>query len=465
MPLTPIQRSDLENEALLAFSGGLGKLENGFRVNAATGQVAAVYWSALKPSNEVEIALAPARLTERYDPRLTQAWLELVKLENPSPCAIHKNGSDWPIFGFRFTAALAFLRECRLVRRGFLTADRVNAIQGQLQARTPERDNIARLEMELEQLRPTKPHAVIDLVRQAGISVERWHVKSDGTPAAKPRSNPAYCYNWSFGGAEYPALACLWHASMKIVDGNIELHESLRESALRLERIAKDASRPAEHRDRARQQAGRARKLDDLISGCASTGRELRVIVNEGDMRSESALGEESSVVRVRLLDSQPWQVTAYQQNTGTFILRRKIKATSSAESEPAKETSARFADQHDLLGSDRPERMTVTGTAVRRDPSVRRAVLERAQGRCEFCDAPGFAMTDGRLYLETHHVRPLADDGADRVTNVLALCPTHHREAHHGARHMELRAEFEELLGLMHPSKKMPDESVASFA
>lgn len=465
MALTAVQQSYLEHEALLAFSGASEKLENGFRIKGVKGQVAAVYWSALNPTNEVEIALAPARLTDSYALQKTQAWLELVKLENPSPCAIHKHGSDWPIFGFRLTAALAFLRECRLVRRGFLGKDRLNAIEGQLQARTPERSEIARLEMELEQLRPTKQHAVIDLVRQAGISVEPWYVKLDGTPAAKPRSNPAYCYNWSFGGVQFPVLACLWHASMKIVDGNIELHENLRELALRLERVTQDTSRPPEHKDRARQQAGRARKLDDLIAGCANTGQELRVIVNEGDMRSESSLGEDSSVVRVRLLDSQPWQVTAYQQDTGAFTLRRKIKVISSAKSEHTKKAPVQFADQHDLLGSDQPERTEMAGTVVRRDASVRSAVLERAQGRCEFCDAPGFAMIDGRLYLETHHVQPLADDGADKVVNVLALCPTHHREAHYGARKMQLRTEFEELLDLMHPRKRILDEPTSSTA
>jgi len=457
MALTATQRSDLEYDAVRAFSGSAGKLENGFRINATIGQVAAVYWSALDPSNEVEIALAPARfasLTNGYDPRAIQGWLELVKQENPSPCAIHKHGSDWPIFGFRYAAALLFLKECRLMHAGFLSAPRLDIIRGRLQARTPERDKLARLEMELEQLRPTKPYAMIDLVRQAGISVEPWYVKANGSPAAKPRSNPAYCYNWSFGGGNDPALACLWHASMKIVDGNIELHESLRESALRLERIAKDAGRPAEHRDRARQQAIRARKLDDLINACARTGRELRVIVNEGDMRSEATLGEESSVVRMRLLDSQPWQVMAYQQDSGAFVLRRRPKATSSIENEAVKEEPVRFADQHDLLGSDQPERVAVTSTAVRRDAAVRRAVLERAQGRCEYCDTPGFAMADGRLYLETHHVHALAEEGADRVTNVLGLCPTHHREAHHGVRRMELRAEFEELLHLMYPSR-----------
>jgi len=41
--------------------------------------------------------------------------------------------------------------------------------------------------------------------------------------------------------------------------------------------------------------------------------------------------------------------------------------------------------------------------------------------------------MADGRLYLETHHIISLSENGSDEVGNVVALCPNHHREAHYG--------------------------------
>jgi 5-methylcytosine-specific restriction endonuclease McrA len=65
----------------------------------------------------------------------------------------------------------------------------------------------------------------------------------------------------------------------------------------------------------------------------------------------------------------------------------------------------------------------------------VRDAVLARAKGYCEFCGAQGFLKPDGTRYLETHHIIALASDGADRVTNVIGLCPNNHREAHFGER------------------------------
>ena len=39
-----------------------------------------------------------------------------------------------------------------------------------------------------------------------------------------------------------------------------------------------------------------------------------------------------------------------------------------------------------------------------------------------------------GEVFLETHHIVPLSEGGADSVKNAAAVCPNHHREAHYGA-------------------------------
>lgn len=90
-------------------------------------------------------------------------------------------------------------------------------------------------------------------------------------------------------------------------------------------------------------------------------------------------------------------------------------------------------------IGSDRP--MRVEGVAYRyaRDPRIRSALITRAAGKCEFCGEEGFLCEDGERYLESHHIVALASDGSDLMTNVVALCPRHHREAHYGARKGEM--------------------------
>jgi 5-methylcytosine-specific restriction endonuclease McrA len=104
--------------------------------------------------------------------------------------------------------------------------------------------------------------------------------------------------------------------------------------------------------------------------------------------------------------------------------------------------------DAIDDLGIDSPARELSKSWRYPRDPKVRATVLARAKGRCEFCGAQGFLKRDGTRYLETHHIIALADDGADRVTNVIALCPNNHREAHLGKQQEVLEKQMIEKLG-----------------
>lgn len=82
--------------------------------------------------------------------------------------------------------------------------------------------------------------------------------------------------------------------------------------------------------------------------------------------------------------------------------------------------------------GSKTPERTTSTTTGFVRNAQVKAWVLERANGTCEACDQPApFIGADGFPFLEVHHLRKLADDGSDTVTNAVAVCPNCHRRLH----------------------------------
>ena len=95
------------------------------------------------------------------------------------------------------------------------------------------------------------------------------------------------------------------------------------------------------------------------------------------------------------------------------------------------------------------PDYITRISRVYARCAGVRREVLERARANCEYDDdCILFKKQDGSYYLETHHVLSVADNGADHRSNVIALCPAHHREAHYGSRWKELQRDFEEILG-----------------
>ncbi|HEY1128092.1 MAG TPA: HNH endonuclease signature motif containing protein [Roseateles sp.] len=441
--LTRAQKDHLEDVACRVFSGRLGTLAHGFRVQNDTGQPVAVYWSDLAAGNAVEIAVAPNRLTDKYDAGTTLGWLEVVRRENPAQCKVHKEGSGWPIFGLSYEGAISFLKEIQLLGMGFLPEARRQQIEALRRSRGPEEAAIAKLKQQRELLRPTRHHAVIDLVRSAGISVKCWFETKEGGQVANPRANPAYRSNWAFGGKGEPALASLWYDSIESHDGFLELRDNFRADATARERVAADRSLPEEQRSRARIQGLRARELDDLVRGVGEGG-SLRVIINEGVMRDEAAVGLETSHVKVRRLDDVAWTVQKYDVISGSCVLRR---SSGEPTQKPPEDVGDKFIDQHDLPGSDNPEQLEVKTKAYPRDAAVRLEVLLRAQGHCEHCDAEGFRTSDGRMYLETHHIVPLAERGVDRVWNVIGLCPGHHREAHHGARRMEMRDEFKELM------------------
>jgi len=74
------------------------------------------------------------------------------------------------------------------------------------------------------------------------------------------------------------------------------------------------------------------------------------------------------------------------------------------------------------------------------RNPYVVAEVLERANGKCEFCNqvAPFNRVTDGTPFLEVHHIISLSDGGKDTIENAIALCPNCHRGAHYGGYEIE---------------------------
>jgi 5-methylcytosine-specific restriction protein A len=84
--------------------------------------------------------------------------------------------------------------------------------------------------------------------------------------------------------------------------------------------------------------------------------------------------------------------------------------------------------------GTQTPKTTSSMNTQFRRDPEVVAWVLYEANGVCECCnnDAP-FTKEDEAPFLEVHHLRRLADNGSDTVTNAVAICPNCHRELHYG--------------------------------
>lgn len=87
------------------------------------------------------------------------------------------------------------------------------------------------------------------------------------------------------------------------------------------------------------------------------------------------------------------------------------------------------------LLGRDEALRYQAMVSRVARDPSVRKAVIDRCNGRCE---RPGCGASRSYSgFLDVHHI--LGVEISDRVGNCVALCPVCHRDAHFSADRQKL--------------------------
>lgn len=280
---------------------------------------------------------------------------------------------------------------------------------------------------ELSEIKPLERKRVIDLVEAAGIDVSDWGNFKGGKK--KAAINPKYCYEWSFVEPKKVVVLNLWIESMHKRRGVIAQSLSLRDSASRYSRIPHKGV-----------WAKRALKMDLALQAAAKDKLPIRVIVCDGRMRDRNDPKADASRVTARMLDPIPWAVTRYDWKTGNCTVTRGT-------------TPDRFVDQFSLEEKAvAPERRNVSTQTFVRDPDVRRRVLMRANGKCEWCGTLGFTMHDGKIYLETHHVVPLGEGGQDSDGNVVALCPNHHREAHHGANRQTLRKRFIQRLRHLRP-------------
>lgn len=272
--------------------------------------------------------------------------------------------------------------------------------------------------MHIEEIRPREFHRVIDLVGEAGVDVSDWANFKGG--ADKAAVNPKYCYEWAFVEPGKLVVLNIWFERMQENDGEIFQTLNLREDA-------RGAAKPA--------WASRARKFDHAVETAWKERLPLRVIVCDGLRRQGAGADAKASRVRNRLLDSLPWSVTAYDTTSGACRLSRG-------------HLPSPYVDQFSAAEEIRPQgKRKVESEVYQRSPEVRRQVLERARGKCELCKAEGFRTPDDRLYLETHHVVPLSEDGADSPQNVVAVCPNDHRKAHFGRERDELRASMLDFL------------------
>ena len=142
-----------------------------------------------------------------------------------------------------------------------------------------------RKDHEIERLRPVGRPRLIDLVRDAGVSVKDWSNFEGG--AERASTNPKYCYEWAFHDPRGTIVVSIWHDGIKRVDGEIVLEDNLRETAEFYRNVPNKAN-----------WTRRAESFDRLIALAAAEGLPVRVIICDGVMRAKFDLKASASQVR-----------------------------------------------------------------------------------------------------------------------------------------------------------------------
>ena len=126
-------------------------------------------------------------------------------------------------------------------------------------------------------------------------------------------------------------------------------------------------------------------------------------------------------VFPLRLLEGASVPVNKQEFLSSQDLREKKIKNLSDEELTTKAQKAPKRAGER-----------TVTSTQYERDPYVSMLTKRRAKGICELCncEAP-FMDSKNRPYLETHHIKWIAEKGDDSIENTVALCPNCHRKMH----------------------------------
>ena len=85
----------------------------------------------------------------------------------------------------------------------------------------------------------------------------------------------------------------------------------------------------------------------------------------------------------------------------------------------------------------------TTPNETIARDPKVKAWIIQNAKRCCEYCKELAFIQENERIYLEVHHLRPLAEGGSDRISNTVAVCANCHRKLHYAKNKVPMRMEL----------------------
>lgn len=344
----------------------------------------------------------------------------------------------------------------------------------------------------LGSLKPVSTQRIYDVLVAAGHDVSEWHLDADGNAIEDFTRNPRFRADWVFTDPTGRRLVSMWHDMIRVESGDLVVRHNARDAKIQYQRMGEDyrnyqgeqRKKELSKKGRGEQWARKAGTLDKAIFESFQAGTPLSVAI----VYREISHDQETESAKGRALDDSQWYVRSYEKD-GEYVLvrglppeglipqilmwgddstpgdnvqRGNLVATSVYHLQAQRsatvdaEQAAKIAPKYPPITTesygihvddqfiDAPAKQKeLTSTSYVRNPECRRAVLLRSNGFCEYCGMPGFIKHNGKTYLETHHIVPLAENGHDHPSNMIVLCPNDHREAHYGSNKSLLLGRF----------------------
>jgi 5-methylcytosine-specific restriction enzyme A len=263
----------------------------------------------------------------------------------------------------------------------------------------------------------------MDLVHDAGVDVSDWANFAGGS--ARARTNPKYCYEWSFVQPGKVVVLNLWIENMKRASGRIVQRHNFLRSATRASKA---------------NWKTRARKMNRAVTTAWEDNLPIRVIICDGKMRNPKDRKASASQVTARALDSALWAVTHYDAVTGDVTITRDAAPNRRRNGGRRAERLAQKLFPDELSQSERFREgacRQVLVNAYERDRRARQECLRFFGYACAACDVV-FAAKYGELgerFIHVHHTRPLSRCGpnyeVDPRRDLVPVCPNCHAMLH----------------------------------
>lgn len=172
-------------------------------------------------------------------------------------------------------------------------------------------------------------------------------------------------------------------------------------------------------------------RLDEVGKGCCHSGR----LTNPDDLWFVKNCGESG-------------YYNNHQEAWKDFMDKNICKVTK--EEEEKFMITLNEEELEDFKELEKRQPLSKTITFFKRNKEIVKQLKELYNNKCQICQFT-FKKDNGDNYSETHHLIPLGHNGADKIENMVVLCPNCHRQLHYAKNNkydIKYKEEHYKLLG-----------------